>query len=447
MTVTTNTIQAPTSDKSSNFTRYFQFALLLIAAGAIYPLLYMRQNFEQTLLMAFDITATDLADFNSILGLIYVSTYIPSGWLADRFSAKKLIVFSVGAVGLLGFWYSTFPGYYVQVAIFIGWGLCAGLTFWAALIKSVNLLAREDEQGRFFGILDGGRGLVEAVLASIAVGIFAYYVGTGSAETQADKAVAIEGFRMAIYMYSTTCLIIAVLVSIFLSDDLQASSSRAVIQEDIPEETNIVKRTWDDLVAIFSIPQVWVMMLIILTGYMQFWATYSVSTYLQDYYSAPATVAAFITMTKLWMRPIGGIGGGFLADWLSKKVVLGISMIIASLTLAAFAYFPASTGAYMLIVFVICLGISTYAIRGLYWSFLDDCRVPPRALGLGIGVISMVGYTPDIFLPQINNAISAAYPGNEGTQLYFMFIACSGLVGAVAAFCFKARDKAEKVTA
>lgn len=422
----------------SNRRRYVQFALLLLAAGAIYPLLYLRQNFEHTLLLAFNITADDLGNFNSVLGLIYVFTYIPSGWLADRFSPKSLIVFSVGMVGLLGFWYSTFPGYYAQMIIFICWGLCAGLTFWASLIKSVNLLGHDDEQGRFFGLLDGGRGLVEAALASIAVGIFAYYMGDSK-----DEALGIAGFRVVIIMYSCACVAIAVLVALFLSNDLYKETGKTLAPADAESKSagDLARRTWQDLVAIFSIPQVWAMMFILLCGYMQFWATYSVSTFLQAHYQETAVVAAFITMTKLWMRPIGGGGGGFLADWLSRKFVLGSSMILASAALFLFAYSPASAGTAALLLFVVVLGISTYAIRGLYWSILDDCHIPLRAVGLGIGVISMVGYTPDIFLPQINAALVHAYPGVTGEQLYFDFIAICGIAGAIVAFLFRPRAK------
>lgn len=431
----TDAVMDPREKSEADKKRYFQFALLLLAAGAIYPLLYLRQNFEHTLLLSFKITAKDLGDFNSILGLIYVSTYIPSGWLADHISPKKLIVFSVGAVGLLGFWYSTFPGYAAQMTIFVCWGLCAGLTFWASLIKAVNLLAHGDEQGRFFGVLDGGRGLVEAVLASAAVAIFAYYMGNSQ-----NEELGVQGFRVVIYMYSTACIVIATLVAFFLSDDLykeRTGADGAAIAAE--PKVGIVQRTWEDLVIIFSIPQVWVMMLILLCGYMQFWATYSVSSFLQERYKETAVVAAFITMTKLWMRPIGGAGGGFLADWLSRKSVLGASMVAASVALFGFTYFPVDAGPFFLLLFVIILGISTYAIRGLYWSILDDCRIPLRAVGLGIGVISMVGYTPDIFLPQINAAFVAAYPGVTGAQYYFDFIAVCGLIGAAAAFMFQPR--------
>lgn len=423
---------------SSHKTRYFQFAILLLAAGAIYPLLYLRQNFENTLLAAMNITAEQLGNQQSILGIIYVVTYIPSGWLADRFTPKYLISFSVGAVGLLGFWYATCPSYRVQMLIFIGWGLCAGLTFWASLIKAVNLIATKDEQGRFFGILDGARGLVEAILATVAVAIFTYYMA-GTDDIELGK----QGFHQVILLYSTTCIIISFLILAFLSNDFYSlregyeSESSTTPSKDKIEHP--VLKTLSDLKIIFSIPQVWLMMFIILTGYMQFWATYSVSTFLQSKYSASATVAAFITMTKLWMRPIGGIGGGFLADWISRKLVLGVAMIIASISLVCFAHFPATAGSAVLIIFIIIVGISTYAIRGVYWSLLEDCAIPVSVVGLGIGVISMVGYTPDIFLPQINSIFVKAYPGLLGRQLYFDFIALCGFIGAITVFLFKPR--------
>ncbi|HAJ29132.1 MAG TPA: MFS transporter, partial [Gammaproteobacteria bacterium] len=75
--------------------RYGQLALVIIAGGAVYPLVYLRQNFEITLLEAFGISGVELRDIFSLLGLIFVLTYVPSGWLADRFSPRKLMAFSL----------------------------------------------------------------------------------------------------------------------------------------------------------------------------------------------------------------------------------------------------------------------------------------------------------------------------------------------------------------
>ena len=149
--------------KSDTFRSYSQLALIVVAAGAIYPLLYLRQNFEISILESFDITQTQLRYCSSMLGLIFMISYIPSGWLADRFSSRKLLAYSLLATALIGIWFSTMPSYSSLLFIYGAWGIATGLTFWSAHIKLVAMLAKKDQQGKFFGILDGGRGLVEAI--------------------------------------------------------------------------------------------------------------------------------------------------------------------------------------------------------------------------------------------------------------------------------------------
>ncbi|UGA40561.1 hypothetical protein JOS77_15555 [Chromobacterium haemolyticum] len=85
---------------------------------------------------------------------------------------------------------------------------------------------------------------------------------------------------------------------------------------------------------------------------------------------------------------------------------------------------------------MLLIGVLTYAIRGLYWSLLDDCRIPLRITGLAIGLVSVIGYLPDIFLPLLNGWISARFPGALGYQLYFGYIALSGCAGAAGIYAF-----------
>ncbi|WP_024302529.1 nitrate/nitrite transporter [Pseudogulbenkiania sp. MAI-1] len=407
--------------KAANLKRYLQFALLLVAAGAIYPLLYLRQNFETTILKAFSLTSGELGMFYSTLGVVYAVTYLPSGWLADRVSPRLLIAFSLAAVGALGLWFSTFPSHGALQVIFIGWGLAAGLTFWASLIKGVKMLAAHDEQGRFFGILDGGRGLVEAVLATCAISLFAWLLQSGAAPALALQRV--------IYMYSFSCIAIGVLAFLLLDGGNGTQEAHSGEQHG--------SSLWQDLKILLAIPQIWLMALIIFCGYQLFWATYSFSAYLQDNFGMTAVAAGVITVTKLWMRPVGGVGAGFLGDRFSKETVLAASLLFASCSLLALALFPSSSSLYLLLGLVLLIGVLTYAIRGLYWSILDDCRVPARVTGLAIGIISMIGYLPDIFLPMINAGIAQHFPGVLGTQIYFGYIAACGLLGAAVAFHFK----------
>ena len=106
---------------------------------------------------------------------------------------------------MLGLWFSTFPPFESLLIIFGGWGIVTGLTFWAALIKGVTVLARHDEQGRFFGLLDGGRGLVEAILATIAITLFAYSLETLGQSTSVS-------LQKVIYLYVGFAFVMAPMV-------------------------------------------------------------------------------------------------------------------------------------------------------------------------------------------------------------------------------------------
>jgi len=415
--------------QSDNLKRYLQFFLLLLAAGAIYPLLYLRQNFETSILDVFQITASDLGDYYSMLGIVYFVCYVPSGWLADRVSPRLLIAFSMVLTGGLGLWFASIPSKEVLPYIFMGWGIGAGLTFWASMIKSVKILARHDEQGRFFGILDGGRGLVEAVLATVAIAIFAYAIESqGQSNTVALKQV--------IYMYSFTCIGIALLTFLFVQPEKSI--------DEPTDNKNGSGSLLTDLRTLASIPELWVVAIIIFCGYQLFWATYSFSAFIQEGYEITAVTAGLITVAKLWMRPIGGIGAGFLGDKYGKENILAVSLLGASLGLIVMILFPQLSSIYFILAIVLLIGVLTYAIRGLYWAILDNCNIPMHVTGLAIGVISLIAYTPDIFLPQINSFIAARYEGITVYNIYFGYIAMMGLIGTLAALKLKKMTSKKK---
>lgn len=399
--------------------RYLQLLLLVIAAGAIYPMLYLRQVYQPTMLHFFRIDDVQLGYLYSSLGTIFLISYLPSGWLADRLSPRWLICFSLLATGALGLVYATGPSFHTLVLIFGGWGLTTGLTFWAAVIKRVNMIAGADEQGRFFGLLDGGRGLVEALLATVAITLFAYV-------TQTRGGTDAAGFTLVVHLYAFFCIALGVLLAL-IREPARAGDRTTAAK---PRRGNVLA----DLKTLAAIPELWLVAAIVFCGYQVFWATYSFSAYLHEgNFGLSATAAGFITTLKLWMRPIGGVGGGFLGDRMSKVSVLFWALVLAALSLLGLIVAPAHSPQALLVVLVLFIGILTYAIRGLYWSLLDDCRVPGHCAGLAIGLISVLGYSPDVFVPLINGYVTQAYPGAHGYQLYFGYIAAIALCGAGAA--------------
>ena len=301
------------------------------------------------------------------------------------------------------------------------------MTFWAAMIKGVALLARHDEQGRFFGILDGGRGLVEAILASIAVAWFAYSLDSSGGDTPAALV-------RVIYMYVAFALVLSPMV-LFLIKEVPAEDDSGMQQPAQAETSQATEphNYWQDIRTMLTTEELWLAGACILCAYQLFWATYSFSGYLQTQFGMTAVAVGTITVAKLWMRPIGAIGAGFIGDRFNVEKTLGWLMLGATLSLACMIVVPAGAGSVLMLGIVLLVGLLTYAVRGIYWATLDSCGIPTRIKGLAIGVISLVGYSPDIYLPLINGPILEAWPGRMGYAIYFGGIVVMGFIGCAAA--------------
>ena len=63
-----------TDNNHDKVQRYIKLAVLVIIAGNIYPLIYLRQNFEVSILESFGITATQLGQNYAMLGVLYMVT-------------------------------------------------------------------------------------------------------------------------------------------------------------------------------------------------------------------------------------------------------------------------------------------------------------------------------------------------------------------------------------
>jgi MFS family permease len=409
--------------------RYGQLFVLILAAGAIYPILYLRQVYQTTMLDVFHIDNAQLGYLYSVLGVVFFLCYLPSGWLADRVAPRLLICFSLLGTGVLGLWYSTAPSFPMLMTIFCCWGLTTGLTFWASVLKRVRMIAGPNEQGRFFGLLDGGRGLVEALLATVALGLFAAATNSGRGEA--------VGLRHVVYMYSFTCIALGALTSLFKDEAPQLAEGETAAEVKGRDAAG-GSTLWRDLATLASIPQLWLVAAVVFCGYQIFWATYSFSAYLQQGDMHMTVVAAgMVTTLKLWMRPLGGIGGGYLGDRLSNLRVLIFAMFLAVAGLVGLIVLPALRNVALLGFVVLFIGLMTYAIRGLYWTLLDHCAIPMRITGLAIGLVSLIGYSSDIFLPLLNGYITQHYAGILGYQFYFAYVAAIGALGGIAALVLK----------
>jgi len=378
----------------------------------------MRQNFEGSMLETFSLTVEQLGECHSLLGVMFFLTYLPSGWLADRFRPKWLLGLSMAGTGILALWLSTAPSFAQIKIIFIGWGITSGLTLWGALIKSTSLLAPHDQQGRFFGILESGRGLVEALLATIGLAIFAYFLESlGSAtETALTNVVRFYGF-------SALALAPLVVWSLHSPDEETATA---------PKNSGSGQML-RDFSTLMANPRIWLAGLTILIGYQMFWVTYSLAGLLESIFELSAVTVGTITVVRLWMRPVGGLLAGFIGDYFHVVRFLAFLMLAGGATLAVLPLLPATTAVVVLFPLVMLIGVFSYGIRGIYWATLDDCDVSASTRGLAVGVISLLAYTPDIYVPAVQSWCMETWPGQTGYQVYYAIFGASSVVGFLAA--------------
>jgi MFS family permease len=416
--------------------RYFQFFLVVLAAGAIYPIMYLRTNYQETLLAVFNMTLPQLNLIYSFLGMAYVIGYFPSGLLADRFSAKKLLSISLFGTAAGGFWFAMTPPYGNVVVIFCIWGFFSVFTFWSSHMKLVKLLSTKEDEGRFFGILDGGRGVVEAALASIAVAIFAKILG--SSEAVADKRAAMVA---VIYMYTIALLITGILITIFVKDDKKLKQA-ANVEAPAKEKFQI-----KDIGLALKNKFVFIMGGIIFMSYATYWTVYYYGGFLESNIKVdPVSVGTIMTIV-LWMRPVGGILGGIIADKAGKTIALGGALIGALVCLVIMSLLPPQTARAAFYVLVVLAGIFVYAIRGTYWSLIGECKINDKIIGVTIGIVSFVGYLPDIVLPLFNSFLFKTFGDNGGYNAYFISSAAVAVVGIVLLCVFGRLTKKEAGTA
>ena len=398
--------------------RYLQLLLLIVGSGVIYPAVYMRQNFEGSMLETFDITRAQLGECHSIMGVIFFLTYVPSGWLSDKLPTRWLMSISMAGTGLLALWLSTVPDFAQIKLIFIGWGLTSGLTLWGALIKGTSLLAPHDQQGRFFGLLESGRGLVEALLATIGLAVFAYFLNTLEASTS-GSLISVIWFYGLVSIGFTPILFFA----------LRTSHMEAPPNPSRHGLSGLVT----DLKELLTNQKIWLAALIILIGYQIFWVTYSLAGLLQSIFQLSAVTVGAITVGRLWMRPLGGVLAGFIGDYFRVIPFLGVLMLIAGGLLALLPSLPATIGATVLFPMVLLIGLFTYGVRGIFWATLDECDVSASTRGLAVGIISLLAYTPDIYVPMVQSWALANWSGQQGFQIYYGLFGASSVIGFFAA--------------
>lgn len=396
---------------------------LVFAGEAIFTLpFHISRYFRPTFVDVFDVTQTELGVLGSIYGVVAMISYLFGGMLADRFQARKLLAFALLATGLSGFYLSSIPSYAEMKWLYAFWGASTILPFWAALIRATREWGGDEKQGEAFGVLDGGRGLLAAVLATFAVFVFSRMLPV--VDVQATLAQRTTALTSVILLYTMACLASSICVWFLIPEEKAASKAAAS------------ERKHSHLIQVLRMPVVWLQAIVIIAAYCVFKGFDYYSQYAKDVWGWSEVDAARLSAYGSWMRPVAAITAGLIADRLTTSMAIIGSFVLTAATYISFLLaIPGDAAVWLLWVnvFASCFGI--FALRGIYFALLEESRIPSEMTGTAVGVISLVGFTPEIFFPLLGGWLIDHWSGGEtGYQVLFGFLCFSSIAGGLAAY-------------
>ena len=338
----------------------------------------------------------------SAYGIVNFICYFPGGILADKFSAKSLIVVSCFGTALAGFWFYTMPSFVWLLVIHGIFAITTVFTFWAAMVKVINNLGSPEEQGKLFGLLEGGRGLIGTLVAFGSVAVFS------------RAADSIGGLRGTIIFYSVLLLVAGVLSMIFIPNN----KPEKVVQKAEAKESAPLK--WKNFLEVAKMPRVWLCGVLVVCNYAALIFHGYVTPYLSQAFGlSDSTVATLSVIRTYFMMMVGAVAAGFIADKVGSRIKF-IQWAFVGMTVFAACYLliPANRGAVWVIVanFII-YGLCLYSIKALYFSTIDEVLIPKRLAGTASGIISLVGYAPEILLYTVSGNMVDKAEGLNGYKL------------------------------
>jgi len=375
--------------------------LMMLSLTTIYTLPYLSYYYYTPLQEAMGLVGQDAAygKLLNMYGIANVILYIPGGWIADKFDAKKLLVFSMVATGVLGLWEATFPSYGTLTLIYILFAVTTVLTYWSASIKCINVISASNEQGGMFGSLESGRGVVGLLMTTLFVAI---YTATSS----------VRGVIVS-------CSIAMILVGLGFAFFMPQTSTEGVTNANMKDSIKA-------LGGAFKNPVTYLLAGLIFTASMTKASTSYFAPYLEQVCGMDVKVTTiFANYNSTACGLIGAAIAAVLATKMgrSTKVMFYAGFILIASYVIMWLLPSAAAVMWPLLILMIVATLALTVFRALYYAFIDEGGAPKNEVGTIIGIASILGFLPDTFYTSLCGSWLDSF-GTAGFK--YIFLSCIG---------------------
>ncbi|MDJ1648234.1 MFS transporter [Mycoplasma phocimorsus] len=430
-------------------------ALIILAAADVFVIAapYYIKNIIPNLHLYLNITEDQVATLTSIIGYITLITQLPGGFLANKFSSRRLLWSAIFTTGLLTIWFGiiileshnpklTQQALFVQYAIIWSlWGISTTLVFWTPLWKLVSQQTTKENQGLAYGIQGTANGVVGLIFVFL-TGILITTLWSPAVANTELKALpfAVYAFLIAAFLILTSFLVL------FLVPEKPLEKSKEKLSK-LKVKKNIIE--------IFKA--------------MKNWKLWALSIFLMGMYTFQSVFAYYLVqlMQNAFLAPmilvtiLGGIRtyalrtlvSTFVGKWADKfksyilfliiTTAIGI-FVVGALILLGFAAPTNKISKIWVVVLCAILfimtGVLSWIMVTLRYTQIGEIHLEKNTYASSVGVLSFIGFSTDAWLYQITAAVGKHYTEiNEkntsvlGYQIILLICLGIALIGLLAA--------------
>lgn len=380
----------------------------------MYTFPYVRYVFYEQQIIAMGITNTQSGQLMSIYSLCMMASMIPGGILADRFSTKKCLVYSI-LVSFIGICiYALTMNFAIACFVWFLVGLSTNFVFWCGITKAVGMVGDIETQGVCYGIYYASSGIISAILNAICLW------ASGFSDDPATS------FIIAMWVMAAGTLLAAALVFFFFKEKAVAASN--------PDDTF----KFEYVGTVIKNPMTWLIALMVMCAYGLYTSVSYFSPYLTDVLGVPLVDSSLLSIVRSNLMNLLCPVGGFIIDRVFKSA--------NKWYITAFGITTAIYAGVMIMPDTVSPGFATFVsllpsmvammLYGVIWSGLRECKFEAAYFGTVIGIGSILGYAPDFFYFTIFGKWMDAY-GNAAYKMIFGYLMATAILGMVLAIIMR----------
>ena len=399
---------------------FVNFLLLVLCSQFAFSVLAMRGALLPQMLDLWEISNTQFGILMTIYGVVHNVFYLCLAWAQDRFSARSLISINMVLGGVTTFFLGKTTDFATLCFLFVMLSLWCEGAFWPAILSAVRKSTSDSNQSKIFGLLEGGRGGVELLQNTIAIGL---YTALG---------FNVLGLELAFMVNAGIMIILGVFAWFRLPHEtlLKSGADTKKANREVFEGMKVTLR----------LPEVWLAGTAGFSVYMAYTSLPFFLTYLDELHTLPIlAVSVFGILSTSGGRIAIAFPSGFIADRLfggsAGGIKAGLCLVIFLCTIML--VLSPSNGPWLAMLAMLGLAFLFFFMRALYFAPFGEMGVPPRFSGSVLAVAAFIIYLPSAFAYLLWGLILDNYSGITGYKYLFGTLAVVATIGALIAHRLK----------